>query len=174
MNYIKSLYKSVSDKLKIYIVDDEEYYLNLVKVNLINMGYNDIKIFNTGEECLLEIIKEKPNCIILDYLFQDGLNGDKILKQIKSKYPEIDVIILSGQEDVSIASNIIRDGATDYIVKNKMTFFNLSTSLSKLNDIMNVNKNNKNRTIRIKFHYLMALLLVWVIGGIAIYFRYKN
>jgi DNA-binding NtrC family response regulator len=160
--------------LKIYAIDDEEYYLSLIKVNLEKLGYNNIKTFLTGEECLLEIIKDKPDCIILDYLIKDGKNGDEILKKIKMNYPDIEVIILSGQENIEIATNIIKDGATDYIVKNKMSFFNIGNTLGKLNEILNSKELNKWKTRRIKTLYIIFILFIWIIGGILLYVKIKN
>jgi DNA-binding NtrC family response regulator len=169
------LFKKPSErKLKIYTVDDEEYYMNLVKVNLEKLGYNDIKTFLTGEECLVEIVKEKPDCVILDYLIKEGMNGDEILKRLKLNYPDIDVIILSGQEDVEIATNIIRQGATDYVVKNKMSFFNIGNTLRKINQLVNSEEVSKWKTRRIKLLLVLLIIAVWIIGGILLYVKIKN
>ena len=35
-------------------------------------------------------------------------------------------MIIGGQEDIGIATQIVKDGAYEYLVKNKMTFFNLN------------------------------------------------
>lgn len=173
------LFKNIFNKpelehLKIYIVDDEEYYLNLVKVNISKLGYNDVKIFTKGEDCLLEIKKEKPDCVIVDYLMQDGLNGDQILLQIKNNHPEITVIILSGQEDVSVATDIIKIGADDYIVKNNLTFFNIASILKKLsslkeNIIIHTWKEKKNQKILV-----LLLLLFWLVATLFIIMSVKN
>jgi len=158
-------YNHINTKdIKLYIVDDEEYYLNLIKVNLNNIGYNDVNIFTSGEECLIEIEKNKPTCVILDFLIKDGMNGDGILKYIRTNYPKIDVIILSGQEDVTVATDIMKNGAYDYIVKDKMTFFNLNNSLDSILD-----KNNYEKDIKKgKSKYIFLIILVWVIGLIGL------
>lgn len=169
------LFKKPSERmLKIYTVDDEEYYMNLVKANLEKMGYIDIKTFTNGEECLIEVVKETPDCIILDYLIKEGMNGDEILKRLKLNYPDVEVIILSGQEDVEVATNIIRQGATDYVVKNKMSFFNIGNTLNKINQLVNSKELSKWKTRRIKLLYIILILLVWVAGGILLYFKIKN
>ena len=130
---------------------------------------NDIKIFTTGEDCLLEIEKEIPDCVILDFLIKDGTNGDDILKFIKDKHPYIDVIILSGQEDITIATDIIKNGAFDYIVKNKMTFFNLNCTLKNIKDkIFYKHKIKKSKRI-----YLLLIILVYVIGTISFIIKNK-
>jgi len=170
-----NLLKRPSERsLKIYTVDDEEYYMNLVKVNLEKLGYDDIKTFSTGEECLLEIVQEKPDCVILDYLIKEGMNGDEVLKRLKLNYPDVEVIILSGQEDVEIATNIIRQGATDYVVKNKMSFFNIGNTLKKINELVNSNELSKWKTRRIKLLFVLLIAVVWIFGGILLYVKIKN
>jgi len=169
------LLKKPSDRtIKIYTVDDEEYYMNLVRVNLEKLGYTNIKTFSNGEDCLLEIIKEKPDCVILDYLIKEGMNGDEILKRLKLNYPNIEVIILSGQEDVEIATNIIRQGAADYVVKNKMSFFNIGNTLSKINELVNSKELSQWKTRRIKLLFVLLIIAVWIFGGILLYVKIKN
>lgn len=171
MNVLK---KTTDRSLKIYIVDDEEYYVKLVKVNLEKLGYTDIKTFSTGEECLIGIINEKPDVVILDYLIDNHLNGDKILNKIKKNYEDIEVIILSGQEDVNIATDIIRQGATDYIVKNSMSFFNIGNILKKINQIIISDEENKYKIRRIKLLYIILIISSWIIGGVILFIKIKN
>jgi len=172
---MRRLLKKPSERsLKIYTVDDEEYYMNLVKANLEKLGYHDIKTFSKGEECLIEMVINKPDVIILDYLIKEGMNGDEILKRIKLNYKDIEVIILSGQEDVDVATDIIRQGATDYVVKNKMSFFNIGNTLSKISKIINSKELNVWKTRRIKLLYVILILSVWIFGSILIYLKIKN
>ena len=67
--------------------------------------------------------KTKPDCIILDYIIKGGMNGDKILDIIKEKFKDVYVLVLSGQEEISVATKIVQDGAYDYIVKKQNDVF---------------------------------------------------
>ncbi|VAW30021.1 Two-component system response regulator protein, partial [hydrothermal vent metagenome] len=58
--------------------------------------------------------------ISLDYGLPD-VSGDKVLKKIKEDYPELPVIIVSGQEDIQTAVGLLRGGAYDYFVKDTDT-----------------------------------------------------
>ena len=170
MSYYNGLYKLISNKkdntdIKIYIVDDEEYYLNLEKVSLEKYGFKNIKIFTTAEKCLLEIEKEEPDCVIIDYLLQYGMNGDEFLKIITKKYPDIYVLVLSGQEDISIATQIVKDGAYEYLVKNKLTFFNLNDSLNKIKEILKIEEKTKNRTNI----YIGLIIITWILGFVLLF-----
>ena len=169
-----NLFKKPNDRdLKVFIVDDEEYYSSLTKVNLNKLGITDIKIFNNGEECLLEMINNTPDCVILDYLLVGGMNGEEILKRIKKDFKNVEVIILSGQEDVGIASDIMREGASDYIVKNNMSLFNLGNILKKLKIIINSKELQKWSERRLKLTYLLSIIVVWVLGVVYFIFLKK-
>ena len=102
------------------------------------------------------------------------MNGDEILKRIKLNYPNLQVIILSGQEDVDIASNIIRQGATDYVVKDKMSFFNIGNTLSKIHKIINSRELGIWKSRRIKLLYIILITGVWVFGLVLLYLKIKN
>jgi polysaccharide export outer membrane protein len=156
--------------IKIYIVDDEEYYLNLEKISLAKYKFNDISIFNSGEDCLIAIENEQPDCVILDYVIKTGMNGDEILKIINDKFPDILVLVLSGQENIEVATNIIKNGAYDYIVKNKMTFFNLNSTLSKIKEI----KINNLKLKKYNIYYILTIIATWIFGAISIYMLIKN
>ena len=165
--YNRNVIKNVN--IKIYIVDDEEYYLNLEKVNLNKYGFKDVKIFSSAEECLLQIENEEPDCVIIDYLLKDGMNGDDFLKIVDKEYPNIYVLVLSGQEDVEIATNIIKGGAYEYVVKNKMTFFNLNESLNKIKQIKRIELKRKNKTLL----YVLLIVLIWVLGFTFLFINLK-
>lgn len=168
MSIIKKIKYIKNSDIKIYIVDDEEYYLNLMKINLNKFGYTDVEMFTSGEECLIKIEIDKPTCVILDFLIKTGTNGDGILKNIKQKYPNIEVIILSGQEDITIATDIMKNGAYDYIVKDKMTVFNLNNTLTSILDM----KISENKLDKSKNKFIYLITSVWIIGIISLIYMF--
>ena len=111
----------------VFIVDDDEVYLDALEQNLKKSSDNEItfKRFPTGEKCL-DAIGEKPDIVILDYYLnsknEKAMNGMEVLKKIKSINPDIQVLILSGQDSLEVAVNCIKNGANDYIVKSETAF----------------------------------------------------
>ncbi|MFN4299454.1 MAG: sigma-54-dependent transcriptional regulator [Thermaurantimonas sp.] len=104
---------------KIFLVEDDEFYGKLLKHHLsLNPDY-EVELFTSGRE-LLENLYKKPNVISLDYTLPD-MSGANVLRDIKKQYPEIPVIIVSGQEDITTAVTLLKEGAYDYIVKDKDT-----------------------------------------------------
>lgn len=80
---------------------------------------HEVMSFATGRECL-DNLRLKPDIISLDYTLPD-MSGTEVLRKIKHYNPEVAVIILSGQEDIGTAVQLLREGAYDYIVKDEDT-----------------------------------------------------
>ena len=99
----------------IFIVDDEELILKSTKRILKKQGYEDVRIFNNGQDCV-NALNQDPFLILLDYQMYD-LNGFDVLRKIKRYNPNTYVIIMSGQSDIANAVDTLKFGAFDYIVK---------------------------------------------------------
>ncbi|MDX8338289.1 sigma-54 dependent transcriptional regulator [Draconibacterium sp. IB214405] len=103
--------------IKIFVVEDDEWYRRLLVHNLsLNPDY-EIKAFGTGKECLNNL-HELPDVITLDYRLPD-MKGLEVLKQIKAINEDIQVILISEQDDIEVVVDLLKHGAYDYIVKSK-------------------------------------------------------
>ncbi len=100
---------------KILIVDDEQDIVELLDDFLIQKGYDTAKAY-TKREASERIDKFKPGIILLDIKLPDG-DGIVFLKEIKQKYPNIEVIMITGLADKEIALEALKNGAADYICK---------------------------------------------------------
>ena len=104
---------------KIFVVDDDPWYSEVLGYYLaLNPDYEIVKI-TTAKECLAKL-SSKPDLITLDYSLNDG-TGTDVLKRIKQYNPDLPVIIISSQDDINTALNLLKSGATDYIVKDNNT-----------------------------------------------------
>lgn len=119
-----------SKALKIYIVDDAQFDLNISEQIISNLGYKNITLFNSGRACLNKL-KEKPDVVFLDY-YLNTLTGYEVLKKIKKIDSNIYVVILSGQKEVKIAVDLLKHGAFDYIQKGINTELKIKQVLEKL------------------------------------------
>ena len=99
----------------IYIVEDNEWYNKLLVHNLSLDPDFEIKSFFNAKD-LLKALDQPPHVITIDYRLPDML-GDELLAQIKESCSECEVIVISEQEDIETAINIMKAGAYDYIVK---------------------------------------------------------
>jgi DNA-binding NtrC family response regulator len=176
---IKNLITRIIDKLfgtipykriSLFIVDDIPFYAKLVQINLEKSGYEDIKLFHTGEDVISHLKKQSPDCIVLDHkLSENGLNGGDVLNYVKINNPNVNVVILSGQVDVEVAANMMKEGAYDYIIKNDMAPFNLKNTLTRLEDSINEKEKSKVRDKKIRSLYFILLILLWVIAIVVIF-----
>lgn len=102
------------DKL-IFIVDDEVSILKLLTHWVKSKwGYN-VKSFTNGND-VLNCLSENPSLVLLDIMLPD-INGNEVLKKIKSVNENLPVIMLSAQGSVEVAIESIRLGAYDYFPK---------------------------------------------------------
>jgi len=125
---------STQNKQVVFIVDDQPLFANILKEELENNS-TAVYLFTSGEECIANLDK-KPNIIVLDYELDDGsnkqMNGIDVLKKIKSIDAEIEIVMLSGHEEVNIATTSIKSGAYDYVVKNESTFVNVKNKMANI------------------------------------------
>ncbi|MCK5857631.1 MAG: sigma-54-dependent Fis family transcriptional regulator [Bacteroidales bacterium] len=101
---------------KIFIVEDDAMYGRILSYHLSQNPDNQIEMFVSGKDCISNMY-QKPDIITLDYSLPD-LSGFEVLNKIKKVAPDTPVIIISGQEDISTAVELLKAGAYDYIVKN--------------------------------------------------------
>lgn len=104
------------EKLSIIITEDDSWYAEFIKHAISLTGEYNIQIISTAEQ-LFKKLNTNPDVITLDFNLPDA-KGEKVLERIKEKSPETKVVVISGQEDIQIAVNLMNKGAFDYIVKN--------------------------------------------------------
>jgi two-component system, NtrC family, response regulator AtoC len=106
-----------SDTVKIYVVEDNDWYNRLLVHTLsLNPDY-EVKAFFNGKD-FLDCLYEIPDIVTLDYRLPD-ISGTDLLKQIKQDHPEIQVILISEQDDINTVVELLKLGAKDYIIKSK-------------------------------------------------------
>ncbi len=111
--------KNNKDTFRIFIVEDDIWYSELLSYHLsLNPEY-DIKCFSNAKDCL-SCLYQNPAVVCLDYSLPDA-TGEEVLKKIKQANPDIQVVIISGQEDIKTAVDLLKQGAYDYIVKDEDT-----------------------------------------------------
>ena len=129
-----------STKRKIFLVDDDASHSQMLKDHLSSKLNASITTFSNGEDCLNNL-DQQPNIVVLDFHLDSekkgAMNGMEILKKIKSAKPEVEVVMLSAQDKIEIAVDLMKHGAFDYVVKNATAFVRTQ------NAILNVFKNLK-------------------------------
>ena len=115
-----------TEKLNLFIVDDNAILLTGLRNYLVTRfgeGLN-ITTFLTGKSALTKI-DENTNIVILDYHL-NGENGNDVLKSIKNINPKTEVIMLTSNEDIGVAIDSFRKGASDFVIKGDKSWKKIS------------------------------------------------
>jgi FixJ family two-component response regulator len=99
----------------IYIVDDDAAVRDALSV-LFNMEGYIVETFTDGDAFIQSASKTAPACIMLD-VHMPGRSGIDILKALNADNYPAPVFIISGQGDIPMAVEAIRNGAYDFIEK---------------------------------------------------------
>lgn len=120
---------------KVFVVEDNDWFNKMIVHSLSQNPDVSVRGFFSGAE-LLKSLHENPDVITLDYKLPDT-NGQVLLKKIKEFNPSIEVIVISEQDDIEVAVDLLREGAYDYLVKSpemhSRLFNNVSNLLKKSN-----------------------------------------
>lgn len=103
------------EQTTILIIDDEEVIVDLTSIILRNRGYRVLTASDavTG----LQIIEEeRPELVLLDYMMP-GMDGLTALREITARFPETYVLMFTGKGSEELAVEIMKAGASDYILK---------------------------------------------------------
>jgi len=103
------------EKMKIMLVDDEERFLITTKKLIEKKGY-DVLTASSGAEALEKLRLHNIHVVILD-VKMPGMDGAATLRHIKSDFPLVEVIMLTGHATVESAVDGLKSGATDYLMK---------------------------------------------------------
>lgn len=107
------------NNFRIHIVEDDPWYGQILLHHLsLNPNY-ELELFTSGRDLLTNLYRN-PDLVCIDFGLPD-MKGDKLLKEIKSRNRHLPVIVISGQEEISVAVELLKIGAKDYIIKDNHT-----------------------------------------------------
>src|SRR5262245_39363491 len=103
-------------KPNLLIVDDEQVIREVLTEKLTKSGYQCVAAGN-GPEALKRLESDHTLSLVLSDIDMPGQNGLSLLRDIKSRNADIDVVMVTGVVDIDTAIQAIRLGASDYITK---------------------------------------------------------
>ncbi|MEO0311237.1 MAG: two-component response regulator [Bacteroidota bacterium] len=124
--------QSKSSPIKIFILEDNDFYRELIKYNLSLIPDYEVHTFGTGRE-LLDNLHKNPHIVTLDFVLPD-YTGDELIQKIKNYNNNIHVIVISEQRDIRTAVEMLRKGAFEYITKDEETRDHLLHAINKIVD----------------------------------------
>jgi DNA-binding NtrC family response regulator len=130
------------DKKLIIMVEDNTIFAETVKSGLENELDFEVRHFSTGEEMLSYLTNNPyvlPEIFIQDYYLDSivatAKNGGEILQELVQRYKQkkmvedLRVIMLTSSDEIRRAIELLKKGATDYILKDEVFFDNLKKTI---------------------------------------------
>jgi PAS domain S-box-containing protein len=102
-------------KKTILLVDDEADLREVLDISLSDSGYNVLTAENSTQA--LNILNDNDIPVVITDIKMPGIDGIELLRKIKSKNPETEVIMLTGHGDLELAIKSLKHEATDFITK---------------------------------------------------------
>jgi DNA-binding response OmpR family regulator len=101
--------------MRILVVDDEADFTDILALRLTDTGETAFKAYS-GSEGLKKLETERIDVVILD-IKMPGMDGIETLREIKKRFPLVEVLLLTGHGTTETAVEGMRLGAFDYLLK---------------------------------------------------------
>ncbi len=115
---------------KILIIDDDDVLRELILKRLGKEGYNVVSAAD-GSTGIETILHEKPDVVLLDQKLPD-MTGMEVMKEVNTREASVSFIIMTGQGDEKLAVNMMKNGASDYLIKDTDFLDLLPLSLERI------------------------------------------
>lgn len=133
---------------KVLIADDEYWTREKIR-NMLDWKAYHLEFLEpaaNGEEVLERMKTEKPDILITD-INMPFVNGVELVKEVKEKYEEVVVFVISGYDDFEYVKSTLMAGAINYLLK-PITKIDLVNALSKALEIISKEEINKKQILK--------------------------
>ena len=100
---------------RLLVVDDEHEITDLLQEHFAACGY-DVDVARDGAQALVMAAARRPDAVLLD-VTMPGPDGAEVLARLRAIDPTVSVIMLTGNDDETLARQMLRAGAFDYVPK---------------------------------------------------------
>ncbi len=100
---------------RVLLIDDEVQFVTTTAKRLRRRGFVVLEA-NSGPEGLRQLDREPVDAVVLD-VGMPGMDGIQVLRELKMRYPAVQVLMLTGHADMEVAISGMAMGAFDYLMK---------------------------------------------------------
>lgn len=123
---------SRNKKISVVIIDDDRNILELTSLILSKNGFQPY-IADRAQDGFELVSCLSPELVLLDYMMPD-MDGLSALQQIKSRFPDTYVVMLTGKGSEEVAVELMKNGASEYILKP----FNNRNLVERLENVLRI------------------------------------
>jgi len=114
--------------LRILILDDEKKIADKVSSYLVKQGYQSRTAYFPSQA--FKILNHDPVDILISDVLMPEMNGLDLLKKVKSLYPHVEVIMITGHGDMDMVIQAMHLGAVDFI-KKPFSFLDIQLAIER-------------------------------------------
>ena len=104
---------------RVLVVDDEDNVRKMIGLTLTKAGFDVVEAAD-GEKGIKAITAD-DNALMVDAIFCDihmpKVNGMEAIAYLRSQFPSVPVVVITGQPDIQKATSLFKQGVIDYLVK---------------------------------------------------------
>ncbi|MFO0730617.1 MAG: sigma-54 dependent transcriptional regulator [Nitrospiraceae bacterium] len=127
--------------MNILVIDDEEF-VRLTLERLLREEGCEVQTAVGGQSGIDRLGEQRFDCVITD-LRMPGVDGRAVLRWVRERQPDVDVLVLTGHGDVTDAVSAIKDGAWDFLVKDiPFDGAAVTAALAKLRTLRDLRREN--------------------------------
>lgn len=141
---------------RLLVIDDERIILELTSMILRSKGY-EVLTADSGRLGLEIVERDSPALVLLDYMMP-GMDGMSALRQIRERFPDTYVVMFTGKGSEEIAVELMKGGASDYILKP----FNNQDLVERIENVLRIRRIElHNRELREERERLLREIEEW-------------
>lgn len=107
--------------IKIHIVDDHKMFVEGISIAINESGIATVcDVSYRLSDCKKALTSKKVDVLLLDINLPDG-NGIDFCAEVKQKYPNMKILILTTHDEYSVAKRALYNGVDGYILKNALS-----------------------------------------------------
>jgi signal transduction histidine kinase len=119
-------------KISIVIIDDDKNILELTSLILSKHGFQTYCAVGATDGFEL-ISNHNPELVLLDYMMPE-MDGLTALQQIRNRFPDTYVVMLTGRGSEEVAVELMKNGASEYLLKP----FNNRNLVERLGNVLRI------------------------------------
>lgn len=129
--------------MTVFILEDDPFTGGAYQYHLSLNPDNEVSLF-TSSESLLKAISSDVDILFVDYQLERE-TGKEVFLKIRKRFPNLAIVMVSGQLDVSVAVEVVQMGVMDYVSKDEDTHKKMWSLIEKVrsNDKAELNSSNQ-------------------------------